>query len=171
MIKRLSFCTFFLLITSLLSVAQELTSPKQFFGFSIGDNYKLATYTQTEAYFKKIASASDRVSLVNIGTTEESRSQYMMIVSSPGNIKNMAHYREISQKLARAEGIPDEQAKKMSLEGKAVVWIDGGLHATETVGTHQLIETLWQLVSRNDPETVNILDNVIILLVHANPDG
>ena len=95
----------------------------------------------------------------------------MMIVSSPGNIKNLAHYREISQKLARAEGIPDEQAKKMSLEGKAVVWIDGGLHATETVGTHQLIETLWQLVSRNDPETLNILDNVIILLVHANPDG
>jgi hypothetical protein len=95
----------------------------------------------------------------------------MMIVSSPENIKNLTHYREISQKLARAEGISDEQAKKMSLEGKAVIWIDGGLHATETVGTHQLIETLWQLVSRNDPETLNILDNVIILLVHANPDG
>ena len=61
--------------------------------------------------------------------------------------------------------------RSLSLEGKAVVWIDGGLHATETVGTHQLIETLWQLVSRNDPETLNILDNVIILLVHANPDG
>ena len=171
MIKRLSFGILFLLTSSLLSVAQDLTSPKQHFGFSIGDNYKLATYTQTEAYFKKIASSSNRVSMVNMGTTEEGRSQYMMIVSSPENIKSLAHYREISQKLARAEGISDEQAKKMSLEGKAVVWIDGGLHATETVGTHQLIETLWQLVSRNDPETLNILDNVIILLVHANPDG
>ena len=171
MIKKLSFGTLFLLTATLLSLAQDLTSPKQHFGFSIGDNYKLATYTQTEAYFKKIASSSDRVSLVNMGTTEEGRSQYMMIVSSPENIKNLTHYREISQKLARAEGISDEQAKKMSLEGKAVVWIDGGLHATETVGTHQLIETLWQLVSRNDPETLNILDNVIILLVHANPDG
>ena len=171
MIKRISFGILFLLSSTLLSVAQDLTSPKQFFGFSIGDNYKLATYTQTEAYFKKIASSSDRVSLVKMGTSEEGRSQYMMIVSSPENIKNLAHYREISQKLARAEGITDEQAKKMSLEGKAVVWIDGGLHATETVGTHQLIETLWQLVSRNDRETLNILDNVIILLVHANPDG
>jgi hypothetical protein len=171
MIKRLSLSTLFLFITTLLSVAQDLTSPKQHFGFSIGDNFKLATYTQTEAYFKKIASTSDRVSIVNMGTTEEGRSQYMMIVSSPENIKNLTHYREISQKLARAEGISDEQAKKMSLEGKAVIWIDGGLHATETVGTHQLIETLWQLVSRNDPETLNILDNVIILLVHANPDG
>jgi hypothetical protein len=45
------------------------------------------------------------------------------------------------------------------------------LHATETVGTHQLIETAYQLVSRTDPETMRILDNVIILLTHANPDG
>jgi hypothetical protein len=171
MIKRLASVTLLLIATTLLSVAQDLISPKQHFGFSIGDNYKLATYTQTEAYFKKIASASDRVSLVNMGTSEEGRSQYMMIVSSPENIKKLASLREISQKLARAEGITDELARKMSLEGKAVVWIDGGLHATETVGTHQLIETLWQLVSRKDPETLNILDNVIILLVHANPDG
>jgi len=171
MIKRLSFSSIFALFFTLSILAQDLTSPKQHFGFSIGDNYKLTTYTQTEAYFKKIASTSDRVSLVNMGTTEEGRSQYMMIVSSPENIKNLEHYRMISQKLARAEGINEDEARELALEGKAVVWIDGGLHATETVGTHQLIETLWQLVSRNDRETLNILDNVIVLLVHANPDG
>jgi len=169
--RRNLFCFLIILTTSLLTVAQNLPSPKQHFGFAIGDNYKLATYSQTEAYFKKIASVSDRVSLVNMGTTEEGRTQYMMIVSSPENIKNLTHYKEISQKLARAENISEEAALNLAMEGKAVVWIDGGLHATETVGTHQLIETLWQLVSRNDPETINILNNVIILLVHANPDG
>jgi hypothetical protein len=151
--------------------AQILPSPKQHFGFSIGDNYKLATYTQTEDYFKKIASASNRVQLVNLGMTEEGRSQYMLVISSPDNIKNLKRYKEISQKLAHAEDISEDQARALSLEGKAVVWIDGGLHATETVGTHQLIETAWQLVSRNDTETLRILDEVIILLVHANPDG
>jgi hypothetical protein len=59
----------------------------------------------------------------------------------------------------------------LAAEGKAVVWIDGGLHATEVVGAHQLIETAYQLSSRQDPETMRILDNVIILLTHANPDG
>ena len=34
-----------------------------------------------------------------------------------------------------------------------------------------LIETLYQLASANDAETLHILDDVIILLVHANPDG
>ncbi len=171
--KRMVFLPMALLLCLILNgqVTLEHFQPKEHFGFSIGDNYKLANYSQTEAYFKKIASVSDRVKLVNMGTTEEGRIQYMMIVSSPGNIKDLNRYKEISRKLARAEVISEDEAKKMSTEGKAVVWIDGGLHATETVGTHQLIETLWQLVSRNDPETLRILDDVIILLVHANPDG
>ncbi|RIV24973.1 peptidase [Fibrisoma montanum] len=151
--------------------AQNIPSPKEHFGFNIGDDYMLVTYTQTEAYFKKIAVASDRVKLVDIGMTEEGRHQYMLIVSSPENLKKLDRYKEISQKLARAEGLTDEQARALANEGKAVVWIDGGLHATETVGTMQLIETIWQLVSRKDPETMRILDQDIVLLTHANPDG
>ena len=52
-----------------------------------------------------------------------------------------------------------------------MVWIDGGLHATEVLGAQQLIETVYQLVSRTDDETMRILNDVIILAVHANPDG
>lgn len=152
------------------SAAQTVPSPKDHFGFNIGDDYMLATYSQTEEYFKKLA-ASDRVKLVDIGLTEEGRHQYMVVISSPENIINIERYREISTRLARAEGLTDEEAKKLAGEGKAVVWIDGGLHATEVVGTHQLIETAWQLATRTDKETLDILDNVIVLLVHANPDG
>jgi hypothetical protein len=153
------------------TVAQTSPSPKQHFGFNIGDDYQLATYTQTAAYFQKLAATSDRVKLVDIGLTEEGRHQYMLVVSSPENIKHLARYQQISQQLARAEGLTEQQAKALAEEGKAVVWIDGGLHATEVVGTHQLIETAWQLVSRKDPETMRILDNVVILMTHANPDG
>jgi hypothetical protein len=39
------------------------------------------------------------------------------------------------------------------------------------VGIMQLIETAWQLTSRSDAETMRILDNVVILLTHINPDG
>jgi hypothetical protein len=161
-----------LLAVILLSVAsaQSLPSPKEYFGFNIGDDYQLANYTQTESYFKKLA-ASDRVKLIDMGQTEEGRHQWMMIVSSPSNIKNLDHYKNIAQRLARAEDINDREAHALAKEGKAIVWIDGGLHATEVVGTHQLIETAWQLVSRTDAETIHILDNAIILLVHANPDG
>ncbi|HEV3411513.1 MAG TPA: M14 family metallopeptidase [Puia sp.] len=149
----------------------NIPTPKESFGFTPGDNYQLATYTQTEAWFKKLAAASDRVKLVVIGQTEEGRDQVMLIVSSPANLKILDRYKTISQQLAHAEGLTPEQAHALAAEGKAVVWIDGGLHATEVVGAHQLIETAYQLTSRQDPETMRILDNVIILMTHANPDG
>ena len=161
----------FLLATSFSAVAQEVPSPKSHFGFTIGDNYQLANYTQTEAYFKKLAASSKRVKLVDIGKTEEGRSQYMLIVTSPENHKNLEKYKSISQKLARAEGLTEQQAKDLAQQGKAVVWIDGGLHANETVGAHQLIQTAYNLISRTDAETTKILDEVIILMTHANPDG
>lgn len=170
MFKVFRLAAILLLVVQTSGWSQTLPSPKEHFGFNIGDDYQLATYTQTEAYFKKLAT-SDRTKLVDIGMTEEGRHQYMLIVSSPENIKKLDRYKEISQKLARAEGLTDEQAHALAAEGKAIVWIDGGLHATETVGTQQLIETAWQLVSRKDPETLRILDNVVILLTHANPDG
>jgi hypothetical protein len=166
-----SILVFSLLLCVQTSIAQNVPTPKEHFGFTIGDDYNLANYTQTEAYFKKLAASSNRVKLVNIGKTEEGRTQYMMIITSPENHKNLAKYQEISQKLAHAEGLTPEQAKKLASEGKAVVWIDGGLHANEVVGAHQLIQTAYNLSSNTDPETMKILDNVIVLMTHANPDG
>ena len=159
------------LFLTLLVHAQDIPTPKSHFGFSIGDNYQLATYTQTEAYFKKIAAASDRARYTVIGKTEEGRDQLMLIVSSPENLKNLDRYKSISQQLAHAENLSDEQAKALAAEGKTVVWIDGGLHATEVVATQQLIEIAYQLLSRKDAETKRILDNVIILITQVNPDG
>lgn len=165
------FLYFICLSSAMLSLAQPIPSPKEHFGFNMGDNYKLATYTQTEAYFRKVAAVSNRAKLIEIGKTEEGRAQLMMIITSPENLKNLDKYKSISQKLARAEGFSPEEAKALAAEGKAVVWIDGGLHATEVVGAHQLIEITYQLNSRTDTETKNILDNVIVLVTHANPDG
>jgi hypothetical protein len=163
--------TFTLLICVQTTIAQNVPTPKSHFGFSIGDDYQLANYTQTEAYFKKLAESSKRVKLVDIGKTEEGRSQYMLIITSPENQKNLAHYQEISQKLAHAEGLSAEQAKALAAEGKAVVWIDGGLHANEVVGAHQLIQMAYNLANNTDAETTKILDKVIVLVTHANPDG
>jgi len=160
-----------LLLTFFSTQAQNIPSPKEHFGFNIGDNYHLATFTQTEAYFKKIAASSNKVKLQVIGKTEEGRNQYMIIVSDPSNIKLLAKYKAISQKLARAETLTDDEAKQLSKEGKSVVWIDGGLHATEVTGIHQLIQTLYTVLTRDDEETKHILKNTIILFVHANPDG
>ncbi len=168
--RKISCVLSLLLLTAFISNAQVPT-PKEHFGFNIGDNYMLATYTQTEAYVKKVAATSDRAKYVDIGKTEEGRSQFMMIITSPENQKKLDRYKEISRKLAHAENLTDQEARTLAAEGKTVVWIDGGLHATEVVGAHQLIEIIYQLTTRKDAETMRILNDVIILCTHANPDG
>ncbi|HJS43951.1 MAG TPA: M14 family metallopeptidase, partial [Gemmatimonadales bacterium] len=153
------------------SSSASITTPRQALGFSIGDDYRLATYTQLQAYWERMARESPRMVLDTIGRTAEGRVQLMAIITAPENHRALARYRDIARQLARAEGVPEADARTLAAEGKAVVWIDGGLHATEVLGAHQLMELVYQMVSANDAETQRILRDVILLAVHANPDG
>ena len=153
------------------AAAQELTTPEAFFGHEIGADYELPDYGDLTGYWETLAAESPRMTLQSIGTTAEGRDQLMAIVTSPENHANLDEYREISARLALARGVTEEEARNLARRGKAIVWIDGGLHATEVLGAQQLMETLWQFVSGTDDETMRILDDVIILFVHANPDG
>jgi hypothetical protein len=154
-----------------VSAQNKLTSPKDHFGFNIGDDYQLANYTQYEAYIKKLDQESDRLKVIEMGKSAEGRAMYLAIITSPENHQKLDRYKEVSRRLALAEGLTDEQARALAKEGKAVVWIDGGLHATEVLGGHQLIETIWQLNSRADEETMRFLNDVIVLCCLVNPDG
>ena len=149
----------------------HITTPREAFGANFGDDYFLASYAQLSSYWRTLDRESDRMVVKEIGRTAEGRPHLMAIVTSPANHKRLAHYQDISARLAHAEGLTDEQARRLAKEGKAVVWIDGGLHATETVGAQQLGQMVFDMVSRRDDETMRILDDVIILFVHANPDG
>jgi len=112
----------------------HITTPKETFGFNFGDDYQLANYTQIEAYWKTLDKESDRMVLHDMGKTAEGRTQWMAIVTSPENHKKLAHYQDISRRLGFAEGLTDDQARALAKDGKTVVWIDGGLHASETLG-------------------------------------
>lgn len=59
----------------------------------------------------------------------------------------------------------------MAAEGKAVVWIDGGLHSTETVPPQALIAAVYEWLTADDAEARRVLDDVIILFAPMNPDG
>ena len=172
-LSQLSRLLQFLLLAALTATAQprRITTPKDFLGFNIGDDYSVANYTQLDQYWHKIASECDRCKLVDIGPTEEARRQYMMVITAPANLKKLDHYKSIAARLARAENLTDDQARELAKEGKAVVWIDGGLHASETVGSQQLMEQVYQMASRTDDETLRLLNDVIGLYVLANPDG
>ncbi len=149
----------------------RVTTPMEEFGNNLGDDYFLANYQQLVAYWQKLERESDRMTLEVIGETEQGRPMYMAIITSPENHRNLDRYKEISARLALAEGVDEAEARALAAEGKSVVWIDGGLHATEVLGAQQLMELVYQMNARTDAETMRFLDDVILLATCVNPDG
>ncbi len=160
-----------MVVASPLRAQNRVTTPEQQFGFEIGADYQLINYQQLHEYWIKLANESDRMMLDTLGLTEEGRPHIQAIITAPSNFANLDRYREIAGRLAKAEGISEAEAQRLAQEGKAVIWIDGGLHATEVLGAQQLTEMVFRLNNYTDPETMRILDDVIILATHANPDG
>ena len=160
------------LLGAIPSAAQlPITTPRQQLGNGLGDDYFLASYRQLADYWRKIDAESDRVRLEQIGTTSEGRPMLMAIITSPENHARLGRFQEIARKLALAEELSETEARALAEEGRAVVWIDGGLHASEVLGAQQLMELVYELASGTDAETVRFLRDVIVLAVHANPDG
>lgn len=171
-IAALATASAFALAPASPAVAQRaITTPRQQFGHDFGDDYWLPNYTGLMTYWQRLARESDRMRLVRIGTTSEGRPMMMAIISSPENLHDLAKYQRIAARLAHADGLDDAAARRLAAEGRAVVWIDGGLHSNETLGITQLGQMVYELVSQNDPETARFRRECIILAVPANPDG
>ena len=153
--------------------AQAIPTPESVLGHSVGEDFFLATYEESLDYFRRLAVASDRVELVEVGRTSFGRSTVIALISSPENLRNVERYREISLRLAHPEGLSDDEARQLSREGKAIVHIDGGLHASEVAHAQHTMQLAYDLATEeDDPEVLAILDNVILMLWPSiNPDG
>lgn len=149
----------------------RITPPAAIVGGEVGSDYFLANYTDTVAWLQMVDQESDRMMLVSLGKTAEGREHYMAVISAPENLHNVDHYRDIARQLALAEGLTDDQARALAKEGKAMVWMDAGLHATEVVNAQAHIQIIHEMVTQNDPETLRLLNDDIMLFVFANPDG
>jgi hypothetical protein len=150
---------------------QSVSPPEEVLGFEVGADYHLATYTQAIAYFKVLEKSSERIRLFDVGKTSMGQTMTCAVISSPENLENLETHKVIARKLASAKGLTKDEAKKMSREGKAIVYIDGGLHASECAPAQHNIQLAYDLVTAEDAKTLDILENVILVLVFANPDG
>jgi hypothetical protein len=151
----------------------SLPTPESVLGYRVGADYRVATYDETVAYFHKLDAASDRMTMMQAGKSTEGRTYWLAAISSAANLGKIDRYREIARRLARPAGMSEAEARQLAREGKAIVHIDGGLHATEVAGPQHTMQLAYDLLAKaDDPEYAHIFENVILLLWPTiNPDG
>ena len=148
-----------------------IPAPETSFGFKPGEDYKMATYAQVASYVQLLAAQSDRVRIQQIGTSVLGNPLYVLFISSADNLSRLEEYRQISESLARAR-IDEATAESHARQGKAVVWIDGGMHATERAHGQMMPELAYKIATEESEEMKAIRENVIVLLMpNINPDG
>jgi hypothetical protein len=148
-----------------------IPTPESSLGSAVGA--KLFDYSQSIAYFKRLAAASNRIKLIEVGKTSYGKSWTAALISSPQNLARLDHFRQINMRLAHPEGLTDAEAHRLAREGKVFVDISGGLHASEIAGSQHTPQLAYELLSKaNDPAMKEIFDNVIFFLWPSiNPDG
>ncbi|MBK5294598.1 MAG: peptidase M14 [Acidobacteriia bacterium] len=148
-----------------------LPTPKEHLGFTPGDDYKLADYAEVTGYFQKLAKESGRIRVEEFGKSSLGKPMYVAFLSSEENLRQQDRWRQISRKLALGE-VSAAEARKLAGEGKVIVWIDSGLHASEVAPVQHSFDLAYRMVTGEDEETRRIRQNVILMQVPViNPDG
>ncbi|MEM1120303.1 MAG: M14 metallopeptidase family protein [Bacteroidota bacterium] len=167
--RLLTFLSLFAFLTNLLNA--QVPSPEEVFGFQVGADYKLADYDQMLDYYDQLANTSDRVKMIDVGKSVMGRPIKLMFISTKENLAKLDRWKEISTALARAK-ITKDEAENMIQEGKAIVWIDAGMHSTERASAQMANELAYRMVTEETEEMQRIRENVITLLAPCtNPDG
>lgn len=166
---KIKILLFLLLITGI--AIGQIPKPADTFGFEPGADYKMATYDQMLAYYEKLDAATDRVKVTEIGKSVRGRPIKLVFISSEENMKSLDKWKSISEKMARAR-ISEAEAQQLAKEGKAIIWFDGGMHASEKAHAQMTPELLYRIAAEESDEMKKIRDNVVTLVVPViNPDG
>ncbi|MFP5262443.1 MAG: M14 family metallopeptidase [Blastocatellia bacterium] len=155
------------------SKQQVLPAPRDTLGFAPGEDRKLANWPQIVDYFKRLDSASDRVSVHQAGVSTERRPFIVAIISSEENMRNLPRIRAAQQRLADPRLIANDQEREQLIrETPAVVAITCSIHSTEIVASQMSMELAYRLASDDSAQTAEILrDTVLVLVPSVNPDG
>ncbi len=157
----------------LTSVQAQIPTPESFLGYKVGADYKLADFQTISKYFEKLDSASPRMVIRQIGKSTEGRTMFVAEISSEKNIRDLDRLLQLNAKLHDPRKIKDatERARLLK-DAKTTILLNCSMHASEVAAAQMSMELAYNLVSGNDAETKDILDNCIIQLVAcANPDG
>lgn len=143
----------------------SIPSPEEFLGYEIGDRH--TRHDLIVAYLDKLASLSERASLVDYGKTHEGRRLVFLTISSPENLADLDNI----QKKHLAYTDPN-LSPEVDPSLPIVINLAYNVHGNEPSSSEAALLTAYTLVASQSNEINKYLTNAVIFIDPTiNPDG
>jgi hypothetical protein len=145
--------------------------PESLLGYRVGSQQTMY-HQQQQVFDRMIAAAPDRVRTEVIGRTWEGKVMRLLIISSPENIARLDEIRADLARLADPRRTTAAEARAIAERTPVTVLLTHSVHGNEPAGFEASMQTAYQLLASDEPATLEILKNVVVLINPSqNPDG
>ncbi len=149
----------------------EVPRPESVLGYPIGARHTMY-HQQQQVLDRLIAAAPDRVRTEVIGQTAEGKVMRLLIISAPENLARLEEIRADLARLADPRRTSVDAARTIADRDPVTVLLTHSVHGNEPAGFEASMETTYQLLASNEPATLEVLKNVVVLINPSqNPDG
>lgn len=133
----------------------------------------VSSHAEVERYLQALAKAApDRVAILPYGKSYEGRTLWLLIISSPENLRHREEIRAANLELADPRRTPPDKARAFLAKAPALVWLACCIHGNETSGPEAALVAAYHLAADRRPETQKLLQNAIVFIdPMQNPDG
>jgi hypothetical protein len=147
-----------------LPASSTVPSPMKHFGDIAGAPNVLHYPEEIHAYMRAVEAASPRVKTFSMGKSEEGREMLLVAISNEETIRRLDEYRQLNLQLADPRRTNDQQADELIGRGKAMYWLTGAIHSTETGSPEMLLELVYRLAVSEAPHIRTIRDSMIVFV-------
>ncbi len=151
--------------------ATRPTPPKDYLGFTPGEDRKMFLYEDLAGYLALLDEQSEMVKMVEHGVSSLGQTMHIVFVSSAENIAKLERLREINRRLALDGDIPEDERKALIEEGRTFVLVTLSMHATEVAPSQAAPLMAYNLITGTDSDPAYLNDVVFMMVPSHNPDG
>ncbi|MDQ3548695.1 MAG: hypothetical protein M3439_07720, partial [Chloroflexota bacterium] len=150
----------------------KIPTPESVLGYAMGTARRLPDWGEIVDYYEALAAASDRVEIERLGESTEGRPYIAVTVSAPENLARRAELRAMLGQLYDPRGVSTDDEARIVEDGRVTAFLLCTQHSNEIGAALMTLELAAELATNDDPETHEILDNVVTVIIPThNPDG
>jgi hypothetical protein len=144
--------------------------PEKFLGHPIGD--QPVRHARVLEYLEALDAATDRVRVVDMGSTYEGRRLVYVLISDESNMARLKEINDTLDRLADPRTTEKKDAQGLIDRTPAVAWMAYSIHGDEISGVDASIAVAYNVAAGMDTASVSLRRNLVTIIDPAeNPDG